>query len=367
MTVRSRTRRGKRRWFIEIPYRSSTGKSLRFRRDASVQTLSAARTEDARRQKLLALTGVPFEAGSADLAESDVAATTFADAVKMFFDAYAPSRLKPSTIRGYENVIRTHLMPRFATTPIGSIDAVAVRKLDGALVARGMSVSTRCTVLCALRSVVRRFAPEAGLLEEAPVLPRLPRVGLKITQAMTEAEFKAALAVASPTLRRAMLLAGRAGLRAGEIRGLRPRDVDLKAKELVVRVSICRGIEGPPKSGHERRVPLLRELAEELSDLAKPSRRRERVSMSPRGRVWSETSLGQQFRRACETAGIGHWRFHDLRHFFITGLFRSSAPAPVVQLIAGHLHLSVTQRYSHATQDDVVNVMRSFDRALQSA
>jgi len=366
MTVRSATRHGTRRWFIEIPYRNSEGKRLRFRRDAAVQTVSGARAEDARRLKLLALTGQPFEAAQETSIADGAGQTTFSDAVKTFFDTYAPSRLKPSTIHGYRKVVRTHLEPRLGKLFVSVIDAVAVRKLDAALVASGMSVSTRRNVLVILRSILRRFAPEASLLEESPVLPRLPRVGLKIVRAMTEEEFCSVLRVASPALRRAMLLAGRAGLRAGEIRGLRPRDVDLDAKELIVRVSVCHAVEGPPKSGSERRLPLVGQLVDELSDLRNGSRS-ERVSLSPRGRPWSETGLMHSFMRACKRAGIGHWRFHDLRHFFITGLFRSGAPAPVVQLLAGHLHLSVTQRYAHATADDLTRAMRAFDEALAHA
>lgn len=362
MSVRSVVRGGVRRWFIEIPYREN-GKRIRFRRDAQVQTLGGARAEDARRMRLLALTGRPFEVAPEVSTE---AATTFAVVVEQFFATYAPSRLKPSTRHGYSNVVETHLLPELGALPVASIDAAMVRRLDTKLVASGMSVSTRRNVLAILRSILRRFAPEAGFLEDAPQLPRLPRVGLKITRAMTEVEFRKLLAVASPALRRAVLLAGRAGLRAGEVRGLRASDVDLEAGELVVRVGVCRGVEAPPKSGHERRVPLVRELREELADTS-TKKRSERVSVGPRGRPWSETSVAASFRRACQRAGIGHWRFHDLRHFFITGLFRSGAPAPVVQLLAGHLHLSVTQRYAHATADDLTRAMRRLDEVLACA
>lgn len=361
MTVRSATRAGKRRWFIEIPYRDSDGKRQRFRRDAAVQTLAGARAEDARRIKLLALTGQPFEVGSIE--EDAAVEPSFAEVAKLFFSGYAPSRLKPSTIHGYEKVVRTHLVPRLGKLPISAVNAAEVRRLDAALVLSGMSTSTRHKVLTILRSIVRRFAPEAGLLEETPVLPRLPRVGRKIVRAMTEAEFKAVLAVAGPALQRAIKLGGRAGLRAGEIRGLRPRDVDLHAKDLIVRVSVCRGVEGTPKSGHERRVPLVRELVEELRHL---DRGAARVSVSPRGRPWTETGLTHAFMRACKRAGIGHWRFHDLRHFFITRLFGSGVSALVVQLLAGHLHLSVTQGYAHATAEDVSRGMKLFDEALSS-
>lgn len=49
MGVKKKSRRGKPRWIIEIPYRDrATGKRVRFRKDADVQTLAAAHAEDRR-------------------------------------------------------------------------------------------------------------------------------------------------------------------------------------------------------------------------------------------------------------------------------------------------------------------------------
>jgi len=46
-------------------------------------------------------------------------------------------------------------------------------------------------------------------------------------------------------------------------------------------------------------------------------------------------------------------RFHDLRHFFVTQLFRRGGSAPAVQALAGHLHLATTQIYAHMVQADL--------------
>ncbi|MEI8259713.1 MAG: site-specific integrase, partial [Deltaproteobacteria bacterium] len=57
-----------------------------------------------------------------------------------------------------------------------------------------------------------------------------------------------------------VLLAGDAGLRRGEIMALRQCDVDFRRGQLVVEKSIVRGIEGTPKSGHGRIVPMTEAL-----------------------------------------------------------------------------------------------------------
>ena len=55
--------------------------------------------------------------------------------------------------------------------------------------------------------------------------------------------------------------------------------------------------------------------------------------------------LLQAFPRAQEKAGLSGFRFHDLRHYFVTHFFRGGAPAPAVQAFAGHADLTTTQRY----------------------
>jgi integrase len=70
----------------------------------------------------------------------------------------------------------------------------------------------------------------------------------------TEEDVRSVLRVAHPRHRVTFLLAAYAGLRAGEIRGLRWRDVDRAAGHLVVRERICHGEVATPKSGHERVV-----------------------------------------------------------------------------------------------------------------
>jgi integrase len=58
---------------------------------------------------------------------------------------------------------------------------------------------------------------------------------------------------------------------------------------------------------------------------------------------------------SAKRANLPHTRLHDLRHFFITQCFTGGAGAPTVQRLAGHCHLSVTQRYAHTTE----NLMRA--------
>jgi hypothetical protein len=59
MTVRTEVRRGQRVLIVDIRYRRPDGTKGRYRHDAEVQTLAAARAEDRRRLAALTLTGSP--------------------------------------------------------------------------------------------------------------------------------------------------------------------------------------------------------------------------------------------------------------------------------------------------------------------
>jgi integrase len=384
MAVRVEKRRGERRLVIDIVFRKSDGSQDRYRKDAETQTLPAARAEDQRRLGLLALTGSPdgelpkvapavaVAAPEAPRVEPSLETTTpastvplFRDVAKEYMAAYATSNLKPSTRIGYESKVKP-LLAAFGHLPINEITPTRVRELDAKLVERGVKPATRHGHQVVLRSIVGRFSVERGYLPEPPRFPKLPRVGKQIRAALTSEEVDRILQAASaPDHRRAFLLAAYAGLRAGEIRALRWKDVDLKAQTLTVRLSRCRGILSTPKSGHERLIPLPAVLLQDLHATPKAQRVPDNlVSCGSDGEPWGEFALHKTFKRTCQRATIDGWRFHDLRHYFVTSLFRAGAPAPAVQALAGHSDLSTTQRYAHTSRADLRAAM---DRLVATA
>jgi integrase len=374
MTVRTEKRRGLRRLIIDIYYRDGDGRNQRFRQDAEVQTVAAARAEDTRRMGLLALTGVPFgisdpkqpsitsseprttgKPPAAPLPAEDEtpAPTTFAEARKVFDELYATTRLKASTRRGYSIVLQSMLGPRLDNLDLYAIDAGVVRELDRELVKKGLRPATRRNVQCVLRAVLR-FAIEQGLADDdLPRMPPLPKVGVTARVAMTDDEVDRVFSAAEQRYVIPLSIAKYAGLRAREVRGLRRRDVDFVRNVIVVRRARCRDIEAPPKSGHERVVPLHPKLREVLEPLKNRPASAYLTGPTP-DEPWAEFAISKGFDRACRKAGIEGFHLHDLRHWFVTALFKSGTPAPVVQRLAGHAHLTTTARYSHTSHEDLV-------------
>jgi hypothetical protein len=194
MAVRIVKRRGERRLVIDIRYVQLDGARRRFRRDAEVQTVVAAHAEDRRRLAALALTGLPdsmldrtaFDPGRDSLGphakveqqgespdDTGLRVPCFEEVAKDYLQTFAPSHLKPSTLFGYKRTLEGFLVPRLRRLRLDEINATVVREFDAVLVRRGAKPSTRRNAQAVLRSVLCRYAVEAGLLDVPPSLPRL--------------------------------------------------------------------------------------------------------------------------------------------------------------------------------------------------
>jgi integrase len=348
MTVRRSKRNGAVRLIIDIPYKAPTGEVRRYRRDAQVQTVAAANAEDRRLLTELGATGEIAACIPRKRAAERPQVPTFADAVKAYRAIRAPA-LKPSTRNGYDEILKGQIEPLLADVELRSVDFVCSADLDARLSSKKVSASRRRNVQVTLRSVLRA-AVDAELLATMPRLPPLPKVGRVVIEPFPRERIEELLARSGPSQRRAFAFAIYAGLRAGEVRGLRPEDVDLEHGTLIVRRTICNGVESPPKSGHERMIPIAGPLAKILESgfledgPAAPTKH---------GKQWGNTGLRLALRRMCKRIGIRPYRFHSLRHYFVTELFRLGVSAPTVRELAGHADLRTTQRYAHVVAADL--------------
>lgn len=164
--------------------------------------------------------------------------TTFADAVR-HFRATKLQTLEPSTRVTYSERVNVLLLPRFGEVPLDELYGESLAKFDADLVRRELAPSTRRNIHIVFRSVLRATV-DASLLESMPRMPRLPRVGRKVTKQLRRGDVEAILSKTPDNTRLAFALAAFAGLRAGEVRGLRWPDVDLKAGTITIRCSISR-------------------------------------------------------------------------------------------------------------------------------
>ena len=368
--VRTTKRRGKRILVLDFSYTKPDGSAGRYRRDAEVQTRAGALAEERRRLAALAAKGSPFALVDQTAAQVEaeqvparLAGPTLAGVVDDFCKVYAASRFKAGTRITYRNLLDKHILPRLGTTPLSAIHAGTVRSLDAALVKSGLRRAHRRLIEAVLRSVVCKYAVEAGHLAEPPRMPTLPKKSDKIPIVIsTEQATRIIDAARRPEHRLALLLAFHAGLRSCEIRGLRVCDVDLDGGVLCVRQAICHGVVDTPKSGHDREVPVTRALRGALAQSIAGKSRNALVAPTGRGRPWGQGGLRDMFLRVAKRAGIVGSTMHHMRHGFVTALLDEGVGAHVVKELAGHADLTTTERYAHALVERKRAAIGVFDR-----
>lgn len=138
------------------------------------------------------------------------------------------------------------------------------------------------------------------------------------------------------------------GLRVGELCGLGPGDVDVRARSVTVW----------GKGDKQRRVPISEPAAEAV------------VGWLARGRPTAAAAEGdtdgdaalfrngrghrltpRDCRRIIDRRSIAPTHPHALRHTFATHLLDGGADLRVVQELLGHADLSTTQRYTHVSKE----------------
>ncbi len=136
------------------------------------------------------------------------------------------------------------------------------------------------------------------------------------------------------------------GLRAGELRALRPADINSHRKMLLIRQA---------KGKKDRMVPIPDILIESLRDYYKVERPLEYLfeGEAP-GTPYAERSLQLVFKQACKKAGIRkpatlHW----LRHSYATHLLERGTDIRYIQELLGHNSTKTTMIYTHVSQREI--------------
>lgn len=136
-----------------------------------------------------------------------------------------------------------------------------------------------------------------------------------------------------------------AGLRVGELVGLRRTSVDLLEGLVSVR----------GKGSKDRLVPLgdraVAEIAvyvRQIRPLHDPDGAAAELFVSRRGRAMTRQNFWERLRKHARAAGIaGKVSPHVLRHSFATHLLEHGADLRAVQAMLGHADISTTEIYTH--------------------
>lgn len=157
----------------------------------------------------------------------------------------------------------------------------------------------------------------------------------------------------------AILTAGFAGLRAGELLALRWRHINFSGQSLHVQRALSAGKETGTKGGDARVVPMATQVAQVLAKLGQRehfTRQSDLVFCNQTGGFLNDSALRRRYKAARDRAiekdsEIPSLRFHDLRHSFGSASIQGFNPAQV-KAIMGHKDIRTTEQYLHARSSE---------------
>ncbi len=262
---------------------------------------------------------------------------------KTFAESFVEDYMMTARRNFRPDVWRLHkLCDYFKDAELRAITPLAIERFRKERLKAGNSKST-CNRFLALLKRMFNVAIEEGYAEENPV-QKVKLYSEKDTlkeRILTEDEERRIMETCSDPLRPIVVVALNTGMRKAEILNLKWSQVDFKARRIIVEKT---------KSGKARFIPMNDVLFNELCRLKSGSGQSSFVFFNPEtGKPYVDMKKG--FKTACRRAGISNLRFHDLRHSFASRLVEKGVDIETVRDLLGHHSITVTQRYTHSTDD----------------
>lgn len=281
-------------------------------------------------------------------------------------DAFCASltSVSPATLKAYSSDLSAFIIwcERAELTDPRSVSRTTLRRYIGSLTTRSYARRT----IARKASALRRYF---GWLTRTGVIDTDPSSGLsapggtgRLPRVLRDDELTAVLdnppgttANDSPAIRSRddavlELLYG-SGLRVSELCGLRPADIDVERRRVLVW----------GKGSKQRAVPLSDPACDAMRQWLDHGRRIMATAESPSDAVFLNQKgrrLGpRDVRRLLDRRAPSPTHPHALRHTFATHLLDGGADLRAVQELLGHADLSTTQHYTHVSKQRLRNVL----------
>jgi integrase len=255
---------------------------------------------------------------------------------------------KPSTLRGYARSLDGKLLPALGEKKLASISTADLQRLVDRWQEEAMPAASIRNHIKPMQAISRRARSRLGLALNPTHDLELPAVRAAEVEILAPEVAAALLAVVSEADQPIWATALYAGLRYGELRALRWRDLDFTANTIRVRKS-WDPVEGEidPKSENSKRTtPMPNVLREYL--LAHRARCGEPASSElvfavADGVPFEADGLYRPADAAWKKAKLnGRLRLHKARHTFASFMIAAGVNAKALSVFMGHSSISVT-------------------------
>lgn len=288
-------------------------------------------------------------------------------------------RYKPSVRRAYRTDLRKFVLPDLGALRLAEIRRSDVQALIDRLLTAGQSPTRIHAIVMPLRAICRRAIERDELAINPTSNLRLPVANGTRERVASATEAARLLDALADRDRALWATAFYAGLRRGELRGLRWSDVDLDANVISVVRSMddVEGAVAPKSEKGRRRVPIPAVLRKHLLEHKALTGRRGDdfvfgskathpfTSTNVRKRAlnaWAATAVGGFF--AGRDAGINPIGFHECRHTYVSLMHDAGFSLEQIGDYIGHSSAYMTDRYRHLIDGHEADAAARFDGYL---
>jgi len=289
-----------------------------------------------------------------------------------WLNVYAKNKVRPSTWENYSIVVNAHIKPGLGNIALRNLRSSDIQQFynhkleagkrhnQGGLSPR--SVNYMHSILnMALKQAVKE---QLIVRNPAEAVNKPKQVRHEFKPLTVEEMNKFLMSAREHRLFPAFMVEWGAGLRRGELLGLKWEDIDLKKGTLTVKRSLIRvnhklAFTEPKTAKSRRTIPLPAEVVFELKSW-KAKQAQEKlmagqayqdhglVFCSALGTPVDPRDMNRLFDKLLKKAGLPKVRFHDLRHTHATMLLALGEHPKVVQERLGHSTIAMTlDTYSH--------------------
>lgn len=252
----------------------------------------------------------------------------------------------PKTIRGYKQILASHIQPAIGAVKISELQPAHVERLMDGMRAKGIGGQTQVLTRGFLRMAINRVALKGGYVQtNAAALADPPKVKHRPRQPLEPQHFAMILeAEESPMHRALWLLLASTGLRPSEARGLLWRDLYEQPDGWWLKLRESKTEEG------KQPVPIPATVMSALQALTKESLY---VFSTSNGTPFNESNLRRDWVDVLEKAGLPYTNLYQLRKLFGT-LKARKVKDDVLRRLMRHTDVRTTKQfYIGALEEDL--------------
>ncbi len=287
--------------------------------------------------------------------------------------------IKLRTWEAEESHHRVHIVPYWGNTLVKDIRFSDVQTWIADLIAEELAPKTVHNIYADFAALIK-YAIRDRLIAINPCEGiKLPKIPPRNMVFLTPEQLNA-LADASGYFRPYVLTLGTCGLRDGEARALRVRNIDWDKHRITVastmeRTNSAGWIENAPKTWEAREVPIPARTFDALKELCTGKAPDDFVFRQPNGDMMPQQSRSkvakkddayQWFGKAILDSGVPSLRIHDLRHTTASIAISAGANVKGVQKLLGHKDARETlNTYAALFERDLDDVAVRMDAAMR--